>query len=206
MIVTQIESINKTRCKVYIDGQLAFVLYKGELSRYKLRENKEIDEETYDEIVNQVLAKRAKLYCMNLLKTMDKTEHQLRQKLREKSYPQEISDRAIDYVKSFKYVDDSRYASHYIDYKGKSKSRQQIVMELQRKGVPHEVINQVYEEKQPADEEALIRRLAEKKKFNPSTATPQEKQKLYMFLMRKGFASRDIGRVLKETSVPDTFA
>ena len=42
MIVTKTEAVTKTRYKVYIDGQFAFVLYKGELSRYQIREGKEI--------------------------------------------------------------------------------------------------------------------------------------------------------------------
>ena len=34
MVVTKIEAVTKTRFKVYIDEKFAFVLYKGELSRY----------------------------------------------------------------------------------------------------------------------------------------------------------------------------
>ena len=34
MTVTRIEAVTKTKYKVYLDGKFAFVLYKGELSRY----------------------------------------------------------------------------------------------------------------------------------------------------------------------------
>ena len=36
MYVTKIEPVTKTKYKVFIDGQFAFVLYKGELSRYHI--------------------------------------------------------------------------------------------------------------------------------------------------------------------------
>ena len=43
MIVTKIEDVAKTRFKVYIDEQFAFVLYKGELSRYRIAVGREIE-------------------------------------------------------------------------------------------------------------------------------------------------------------------
>ena len=128
---------------------------------------------------------------------MDRTEQQLRQKLRQGDYPEEIIDRAIDYVKSYRYVDDEGYASRYIDYRKDSKSRQQITQELLRKGISKEMINRVYEGKEPADETAMIQKWVRKKKVDLETATLQERQKLYQFLMRKGFSSRDISRVLR---------
>ena len=41
MTVTKIEAVTKTRYKVYVDEQFAFVLYKGELSRYQVTEGSE---------------------------------------------------------------------------------------------------------------------------------------------------------------------
>mgnify|MGYP007008335529 CR=1 FL=1 len=39
MIVTRVEAVTKTKYKVYVDGQFAFILYKGELSRYHIAED-----------------------------------------------------------------------------------------------------------------------------------------------------------------------
>ena len=47
MTVTRIEAVTKAKYKVYIDGQFVFVLYKGELSRYRLAEGSLIEEEVY---------------------------------------------------------------------------------------------------------------------------------------------------------------
>ena len=43
MTVTKIEPVTKTRYKVYVDGQFAFVLYKGELSRYHIAVDSELE-------------------------------------------------------------------------------------------------------------------------------------------------------------------
>ena len=48
MIVTRTESLTKTKYKVDLDGQFAFVLYKGELSRYGVKEGAELTEEIVD--------------------------------------------------------------------------------------------------------------------------------------------------------------
>ena len=54
MKVTGLEPIKKTKWKVYIDEQFAFVLYKGEIVRYEIQEDREISEETVDRIKTEV--------------------------------------------------------------------------------------------------------------------------------------------------------
>lgn len=197
MIVTKIEPFGKNRSRIYIDEQLAFVLYRGELSRYEIKEGRELREESYREIREQVLVKRAKLRCMNLLKSMDRTEFQLRQKLAQSDYPEDIIDTAIAYVKKYGYVNDVSYAERYIDSRRERDSRMQITRDLMQKGIAKDIICAAFEEKEPMDEETLIRRWMDKKHMNPETAAPKEKQKMYMFLMRKGFSSSEISRALR---------
>ena len=50
MQITDIKSVSKTKFKVYLDGQFAFTLYKGELFRYRIQEDGELSEEVYQEI------------------------------------------------------------------------------------------------------------------------------------------------------------
>ena len=54
MIVTKVEPVTKARFKVYLNEQFAFVLYKGELSRYKIQEECEVTQELVDQIKNEV--------------------------------------------------------------------------------------------------------------------------------------------------------
>ena len=115
-IVTKIEEYDKKRCKIYIDEEFAFLLYKGELSEYEIIQGKNISEDIYVKIVGEVLSKRAKKRCLNLLEKKNYTEYKLREKLKEGLYPSEIEEEAIAYVKSFHYIDDYRYACDYIFY------------------------------------------------------------------------------------------
>ena len=44
MIVTAIEQTAKNKYRIYIEEEFAFVLYKGELSRFHIHEGGEISE------------------------------------------------------------------------------------------------------------------------------------------------------------------
>lgn len=45
MQVTKIEELSKSRCKVYLDQELAFILYKGELRSLQVKEGKPFSED-----------------------------------------------------------------------------------------------------------------------------------------------------------------
>ncbi len=123
MTVTEIEPLSKIRFKVYLDGSFAFVLYKGELSRFSITAGAEISRETVEMIRREVVFKRAKLRAMYLLEDMDRTEAGLREKLRQGLYPEDAAEEAIQYVKSFGYLDDLRYAENFVRTRKGSKSR-----------------------------------------------------------------------------------
>lgn len=199
-MITQITELDKKRSKVYIDGQFAFVLYKGELRLYHIAEGKELAEEVYYEIVHSVLPKRAKLRAMNLLKAREYTEKRLRDKLKEGLYSNEIIDEAITYVKNFRYIDDERYARQYIEYQLDFRSKKRIETDLLGKGVSKDIIDKIFEQLseegiQP-DESLMIVQLLQKRHFDKENATLQEKQKTYAFLTRKGFSHESIQKAI----------
>ena len=199
MVVTDIKPVTKQKFQIEIDGQPAFVVYKGELFRYHLEKDREIEEETYAEIVDEVLTKSAKLRAMHLLQKMDRTRWELERKLQESGYPQIVVQRALSYVESFHYIDDKRYAAMYIQSQKTKKGKARIKMELMRKGVPAEFITEVFAETE--DEENTkdtIRSLIKKKCSHPDEMDEKEKRKLYGFLLRRGFSSSDILSVFRE--------
>ena len=101
MIITSLMPVTKQKTEVEIDGQFAFVLYRGELSRFKLREQEEIPASVYREITEEILPRRAKLRAMHLLTRRDYTEQEIRQRLRKGKYPEEVIEEAVSYVKAY---------------------------------------------------------------------------------------------------------
>lgn len=196
MLITKLENTNRNMCRVYLNDAPAFLLYRSEVARYRLEEGRELDEASEKEIYSAVLSRRAKLRCMNLLKTMDRTQEQLRRKLRQGEYPETVIEEALEYVESYHYTDDLRYAKNYIDSRKETKSRQQIRFDLLERGVASDLVEQAWEESEPVDETALILRWAEKKRFDPADAGPEETRRFYQFLQRKGFSYPDIKKAL----------
>ncbi len=196
MLVSDIVDVTKTRSKVFLDGQFAFVLYKGELRKYHITKENEMSDEIYSEIMTEVLPKRAKLRCMNLLQSREYTEKKLRDKLITGGYPAQIVEEAVAYVKSYKYINDERYAASYIEMSMDKKSKQRIVQDLLQKGVSKDCIDAQWRKLEElgveADESKLIEELLQKKKYNPDESDLKEKQRIFAFLLRKGFSSERI--------------
>ena len=201
MIVTEIEEISKSRCKIFLDGEFAFALYKGELSAYQIKKGKEITKEAYRELTTQVLPKRAKLRAMNLLKARAYTEAELRKKLRQGFYAENFIQGALDYVKSYGYVDDLAYAMEFIRYRAESLSKKQIQNKLLQKGIAQEIIGNAFleceEEGTFIAEIQQISAYLEKKQYCPEQCDFKEKQKLVAALYRKGFSINSINQVMK---------
>ncbi len=200
MTVTKIEELDKKRVKVYIDHEFAFVLYKGELRLYKLQEGKEIEKTVFDEITLEILPKRAKLRSMNLLKTKTYTERQLRDKLKQGEYSGNLIDEAVEYVKSYGYINDYQYAEDFISYNLETKTRKRIENDLLKKGIDIKITQEIFEKLKEngeiSDEISLAVKLLEKRKYNVNTASIEEKRKVSAFLYRKGFGADTIRRAL----------
>ena len=198
MTVTKIEPVTKTRYKVYVDGQFAFVLYKGELSRYHIAEDSELEEKTYQSIRKEIILKRAKLRAMHLLNDMGRTESQLRTKLLRNDYPSDIVEEAIAYVKSFGYINDAEYARNFIENRKEKKSKKEIYAALCQKGLPKDLIETAFEERYADDDSiAAIEAIVRKKKFDPKSTDYREMQKMMGYLVRKGFRYDDIRQVIQ---------
>lgn len=198
MTVTKIEPMGKTRYKVYLDERYAFALYKGELSRYRLAVGEVLEPEAYQTIRCEIVLKRAKLRAMHLLTDMGRTESQLRRKLVQGGYPEDIADEALAYVKSFGYLNDLEYARSFIGSRKEKKSQKEIYAVLCQKGVAKELIEEAMEScYEREDSVEAIRALMRKKNFNPENAEADSRRKMLSYLVRKGFSYEDVRQVIQ---------
>lgn len=191
MKVTRVEELTKSRSRIFIDEEFAFVLYKGELRTFRIREGEEMEAACFQAIMTETLPKRAKLRTMNLLKTKDYTVKQLRDKLESGGYPEAIIEEALAYVENFHYTDDLRYAVGFISSHEGSRSRRRIEQDLLERGIDKATLEAAWtqweEQGGSRDERAMIHALLDKKRFDPERADQRERQKMYRLLVRKGF-------------------
>ena len=195
MTVTEIVPFDKRRSKVILEDDFTLVLYRGEIKRFGIEEGKPLSEETYQEILQEVLLKRARERVLFLLKSSDKTEQELRRKLKDGGYPAEAVDYAINFVKEHRFINDQDYGRRYVEFNSERKSERQIQYELQKKGLDKEVIQDILNE-QPVDEEAQIQAYIKKKRLKSEEMDFKERHKVMAALGRKGFSYEAISRVL----------
>lgn len=200
MIITAISPLDhgKGKAQVSFDEKEALILYKSEIKKLGMEEQMFVSEELYHRLFYEIVGKRAIKRAMHLLEKMDRTEQQLRRKLLEGGYPDELVEEAIAYVKSYHYIDDERYARAFIRLNQERRSIGRMKMDLFAKGISADIIDRAINEEYETLPETLIQKLMEKKNFDPDAATRQETAKMYQYLFRKGFSSNEIMHVLKE--------
>ena len=194
MIVTSIEQHTKTKVKVCLDNRTDFQLYKREIDKYGINEGEELS--NYDEILSEVLIPRAKKRAMHLLEKMDRTKADIRSKLRRNGYPDEAINAAIEYIESYNYLNDERYAYMYVRNYCNSRSRNRIMQDLYRKGVDKDTINDAIESEYTFDEEELINMYIIKRGYDADNASMKDRNKMFRFLISKGFPLDEIQRFI----------
>ena len=189
--IKEILPYGKSKYKIICEFHSPFVLYKGELFRYGIKEGSELSAENYDEIC-KILLKRGKLRAMHLLEKMDYTEYQILQKLKKSGYPQEIVEEILLFLKERHYLDDDRYIEHYLECYGQRLSRRQLQQKLRQKGLDTEKIEFALENMEGADESCLIRELMQKRHYNATEADEKARQKMMRYLLGRGFSYEEI--------------
>lgn len=198
--ITGYENIGKGKYRTTFDNGTTCVLYRTEAVRYSIMEGAFISEADYEKLITEVVGKRAKKRALHLLEQMDRSERKLREKLTQGGYPDCCVDAAIDYVKSFHYLDDYRFASAYVRYHQDSLSRRQLGQKLMTKGIGRDDINCAIDSEYTADEEKHIAKLLEKKHYDPDNCDEKEFRRIYQFLMRRGFKSSQILSAMRHFS------
>ncbi|MBR6469888.1 MAG: regulatory protein RecX [Lachnospiraceae bacterium] len=153
--------------------------------------------ESRDEII-----KRTRLKAMKLLEQRDYTQARLRLKLKDAGFPDEAVNDAVEYVSSYGYVDDLRYACNLIRTSSGKRSRREIERKLMERGVSSEIIREAFEsEAENIDESAedeLIKKVLLKRCPHPGELDNKQRTKLLGYMYNKGFQLDRVERILEE--------
>lgn len=203
-IVTDIIPYDKKKYKVYINGEYVFWLYFSEIRRYHIVKDSVVSDDCLDTIHN-LLIRRAGERTLYLLEKNDRTECDIRRKLINGGYTNDIINPVIYKYKEYGYINDRRYAFLYAESlrDNHHKSRRDIENRLYSKGISREIISDVLNEME-FDEESGIVEALHKKGLTPEALCDMEyksRQKIYAYLMRKGFSPSDINKCLRSQNV-----
>ena len=134
--------------------------------------------------------------CGVLLAQRDYTCSRLREKLLGAGFSEEVVEMTLESLREANYLNDERYAQNYVQAHWEDRSRLRIRMDLETRGVPSEIISEVIraqsEERGPEAEIRQIRKLMNKRKYDPEEATWEERQKMQAYLYRKGYRQSSV--------------
>jgi regulatory protein len=149
-------------------------------------------------------------YAVGALGRKMRTVAELKRLMREKVRHQgELGQLLVELViaklKEQKYLNDSSYAESYSRYRKENEKfgRMRVVQDLKAKGVHGDIIDKTVDAAyQDVNEEQLARQYLQRKRIG-KPATQHAAAKVFRALVRAGFTSRVIFRILKTWNVDD---
>ena len=146
--------------------------------------------------------KSARMAALRLLKFGPRSEKELRRKLTDKGFPEELQDLVLTDLKTKGFINDAKLANLFAAHKSGSKpvGKRLILAQLKAKGIDAGVAQQAVESQTAGqDEYAVVRALAEQRFSRMQGLTREAAQRrLLGFLGRRGFSSDLVYRVVRE--------
>ena len=88
-------------------------------------------------------------------------------------------------------------AENYVRFHQGQKSAARLKMDLMRKGVSKDLIEQALSQEYQSDERKMIEQILQKKGYFSGEKLPAEQRRMYGYLLRRGYKSSDILHVMK---------
>ena len=201
-IITKIEvgKRNKERVNIFINDEFAFSVSAEIVYKENLKVKQEIDIDSLKKIVNEDNYIKCKNSALKIIERTHKSEKEIRDKLVLKDYENHIIDKTINFLKEYNFLNDSNYAKMYVRDKSKTQGQMKIKYTLKQKGIDESLIEKelsmidTNELKDVAIDLALRKYKTLCKRENDKYKL---KQKLYRFLMGKGYEYSLISEVIK---------
>lgn len=140
---------------------------------------------------------RGKMRALYILARGDKTEGEIRQKLKNNQYEEEVISKIVEFLNEYGYLNDENYARAFVSEKIKYKSIMQIRSALMLKGLSVSLIDEMIKECS-LDQTETIKSLLYKKYRNSIENGETIDKKAFGYLARKGFKSGEIITAIKE--------
>jgi len=190
MIVTSIEKQKKKgRYNLFLDGEFAFGIYEDTLVKYSLRKNDALSGEKINEIKDYDEFNYGKKVAYDYLGYSQRSEKELRLKLKQKKISSANLEKVIQFFMSHKFLNDEGYAVSFIrnEIMKKPSGKRLIYKKMIQKGIDKEIIEKVLAEEYPDESECALNLLEKYSRKFKKEIPLKQKQKAYNHLLSRGF-------------------
>lgn len=187
---------NPNRVNIYVNDKYEFSLDVSQVVDFGIKVGEELTEEELSELRHA--SEFGKLYQRTLEWTLSRPHSKkevrdyLYKKIYEKKLDKNYIDRIIERLEEKKYVNDSRFAEWYVEnrFVKKGISKKRLIMELMKKGVDKDIIDEVVNRR---DDEEEIKKMIERKRGK------YDEEKLISYLCRQGFSYQQVQSLVRES-------
>ena len=187
--------------KIILDNDTFFYLYDSEIKKLNLNEESEIDSVLYDTIFEEYLFARAKKKALAILDKTMSSKEQIRTKLRRNDFGDDVIDKVIELLEEYNLLNDYEYAKAYIESYKNKKSIRELKIELQKRGIDKDIIEELVSEIDDTELElANIEKIVRKYRDAEGNIPVEKHNKIKASLYRKGYKLDNILKVIKENT------
>jgi len=183
--ITSIEPQKKdaARCNVYVDGRFYCGIKLEVAVKYHLKAGMQIEPSKLDEIQLETEKSQALDKAMTHLSATMKTKKQICDFLAKKGYTEAVQNYVLEKLEYYKFVDDYAYCRAYVQ-SVTGKGKRALEVELLKRGADRRAIEEVLQEVEEDDGEALkiLQKYMRGKEFSKENL-----YKGFKFLLSKGY-------------------
>ncbi len=177
---------DKRRCNIFVDGRFCCGMSLETTVKNRLKVGQTVSPEALAKMQLESEKSVALDKALTHISATRKTEKQVRDFLRGKGYLKDVIDYVLEKMQEYGFVDDGEYAETYVEFAGTKKGGRLIKMELRKKGIAQERIDEALgglsEETQLETASAILQKYIRNKERTRETL-----QKAYRYLISKGF-------------------
>jgi len=200
-VITKIEFQVKriTRRSIFLDGEYSFSISPETYDLFPIKKGQTLTDKQIQVIQNHEQFEKAKNLVLNYIGLRIRSTKEVQTYLKRKNIPENVIRRVIQYCTEKKYLDDYTFAKAFTkDQLNLNKSGVfKIRSSLRTKGIAVEIIDLVVKELINRDEQLDLAAKLGKRKFRLLTKDTNKKQKIYRFLLQKGFSIEVVKEALK---------
>ncbi len=202
--ITQIavQKKRKNRCSIFLNDEYAFGLDQDIVLHFGLKKGDVLSDQQIEEILFNEEKKKAKDRALKFLSYRDRSEKEIRIKLKDIGYEEKIIDWVIGELKRLEFIDDERFAKSFAQTQMITRPIGEYFLkrELKQKGLDRALIEQtiekVYKEK---DQFSLALELAlQRRSRYKNLGELKAKKRISDFLLRRGFDWEVVSEVLEQ--------
>lgn len=146
MIITSIEAVkgHPQTYNIYVDSSYCFSADYDDLIELGIKENNSIDYNDLNNIISKCQYRKAYNKAIRLLSTRQRSESELRKKLRDQNFEEKIIESILAKLKELNYIDDEKFCKLWIEDRMllKPTGKRKLNTELIEKGIDPEIINE----------------------------------------------------------------